>query len=143
MLRDLIVLAARAALGVVFIAHGWQKFSTNGMEATVTGFEGMGIPLPALSAWFTVAVELVGGVLMIAGLGVPLLGLLMAFTMFGAMFLVHLEGGLMSSNGGYEYTLILAAFSLMIAAIGAGRLSVDQVISPRLASGVARVPATA
>lgn len=140
LLRDLAVLFARVALGVVFVAHGWQKFSTNGMEATVKGFEGMGIPLPAVSAWFTMLVELGGGVLMIAGLLVPLVGVLMAFTMLGALYFTHLDNGLFSSDGGFEYVLILAGVSLLLAAVGAGRISLDRAISPRLAHGVA-VPA--
>jgi putative oxidoreductase len=32
--RDVAVLAARVGLGMIFVAHGWQKFSTWGMEGT-------------------------------------------------------------------------------------------------------------
>ncbi|MBT0769412.1 DoxX family protein [Kineosporia sp. J2-2] len=137
LLRDIAVLLARVAVGVVFIAHGWQKFSTNGMDATAKGFDAMGIPLPTVSAWFAMLVELGGGVLMIAGLAVPLVGLLQAFNMLGALYFAHLDAGLFSQDGGFEYVLILAAITLLIGAVGAGRLSIDQVISPRLARGVA------
>ena len=59
--RDLAALVARVALGIVFVAHGWQKLNTNGLDATTAGFEGMGIPFPTFSAYFATFVELVGG----------------------------------------------------------------------------------
>ncbi|GLY28193.1 membrane protein [Kineosporia sp. NBRC 101731] len=144
LLRDVVILIARVALGVVFIAHGWQKFSTNGMDATAAGFDGMGIPAATAAAWFAMTVELVGGILLIAGLLVPLVGILLAGNMLGALWFAHRDAGLFAQDGGYEYVLILAAFSLLLAGVGAGRISLDRVISPRLARGVAgleRVPA--
>ena len=66
--RDIATLVARIGLGVVFIAHGWQKFDTNGLDATKAGFEGMGIPLPEISAYFATFVELVGGAALLLGI---------------------------------------------------------------------------
>ncbi|GAB6898443.1 DoxX family protein [Kineosporia succinea] len=135
LLRDIAILIARVAFGVVFIAHGWQKFS-NGMDATAQGFEGMGIPLATAAAWFAMLVELGGGILMILGLAVPLVGVLQAGNMLGAWYFAHWGTNILSSEGGFEYVLILAALSLLLAAIGAGRISLDRAISPRLAGGV-------
>ena len=42
--RDIGLLIARALLGFVVAAHGYQKFFMNGMDATATAFEGMGVP---------------------------------------------------------------------------------------------------
>lgn len=121
------LLIGRVVLGVVFIAHGWQKFSTNGMEATVQGFESMGIPAPTLSAYFTVAAELVGGAALILGALLPLAGLALAGVMLGAMFFVHLDGGFYSRDGGYEYVLLLAAVSIAIGFSGGGALALDSL----------------
>ncbi|MEO7078647.1 MAG: DoxX family protein, partial [Rhodococcus sp. (in: high G+C Gram-positive bacteria)] len=44
--RDVAMLMAQIGLGIVYIAHGWQKLSTNGLDATKAGFDGMGVPLP-------------------------------------------------------------------------------------------------
>ena len=59
--RDLALLISRVVLGVVFIAHGWQKFRTNGLDGTAAGFDRMGVPAPTLSAYYATAVELLGG----------------------------------------------------------------------------------
>ena len=66
--RDLILLIARVGLGVVFIAHGWQKYRTNGIDGTATGFDQMGVPAPTLSAYYATAVELIGGAALIGRL---------------------------------------------------------------------------
>ncbi|GLY15598.1 hypothetical protein Kisp01_26130 [Kineosporia sp. NBRC 101677] len=134
-LRDVAVLIARIALGVVFIAHGWQKFSEWGMEGTAGSFEQMGVPVPTVSAWFSAIVEVVGGALLIVGLAVPVAGLLLLVNMFGALFIVHLESGIFAADGGYELVLVLGVTSLLLAAVGAGRFSLDQVVAPRLAQG--------
>jgi putative oxidoreductase len=49
-LRDTLLLLARVGLGAVFLAHGLQKFVTNGMAGTTEGFVAMGVPAPAFSA---------------------------------------------------------------------------------------------
>ncbi|GAB6898444.1 DoxX family protein [Kineosporia succinea] len=135
LLRDLVVLVARIAVGVVFIAHGWQKFSTNGMEATASGFDMMGVPAPTVSAWFAAIVELAGGALLIAGLALPVAGVLLFVDMLGAFAIVHAGSGVFVDQGGYELVLTLGVVALLLAAVGAGRFSLDQVVSPRLAKG--------
>jgi putative oxidoreductase len=121
------LLIGRVVLGITFIAHGWQKFHENGMDATAQGFEGLGIPAPTLSAYFTVGAELIGGSLLILGALLPLAGLWLAVVMLGAMFYVHLDGGFYSMNGGYEYVLMLAAVSIAIGFSGGGALAVDSL----------------
>jgi uncharacterized membrane protein YphA (DoxX/SURF4 family) len=75
--RDIATLVARVGLGIVFIAHGWQKLNTNGLDATKAGFEGMGVPLPMVSAYFATFVELVGGVALVVGIFTPIVGILL------------------------------------------------------------------
>ena len=41
------LLIGRLALGIVLIAHGWQKFFTYGISGATASFEQMGIPRPA------------------------------------------------------------------------------------------------
>ncbi|WP_112139833.1 DoxX family protein [Glycomyces dulcitolivorans] len=125
-LQPIGLLIGRVVLGVVFIAHGWQKW-TGGVDATAQGFDGMGIPAPTLSAYFTVLAELIGGALLIAGALLPLAGLALAGVMLGAMYFVHLDGGFFSQNGGYEYVLVLAAAAIAIGFSGGGLLAVDSL----------------
>ncbi|THV30622.1 DoxX family protein [Glycomyces paridis] len=120
------LLIGRVMLGVVFIAHGWQKFA-DGIDHSVQSFESLGIPAPALSAYFTATAELVGGVLLIVGALMPLTGLVLAGIMLGAMYFVHLDGGFYSRNGGFEYVLTLAALSVAIGFSGGGAWALDKL----------------
>lgn len=129
--RDLAVLVARVAVGAVFIAHGWQKFTEWGLSGTAAAFAEMGIPLPTVSAWFAAVVELVGGATLVAGLAVPVAGVLLALNMAGAFVLVHLGNGVFVTANGFELVLTLGAASLLLAAVGAGRFSLDRLIAPR------------
>lgn len=136
--RDVTLLVTRVALGVVFVAHGWQKFTEWGLDGTAAAFGQMGVPLPTVSAWFAAVVELAGGAALIAGLAVPLVGLLLAIAMIGALVIVHAGNGVFVSAGGFELVLTLAAAALLIAVSGAGRFSVDRLIAPRLPAGLTR-----
>lgn len=130
-LQPIGLLIGRVMLGVVFIAHGWQKLSVNGLDATAQGFEGLGIPAPALSAYFTVFAELIGGAALIVGALLPLMGVVLAGIMLGAMYFVHLDGGFYSRDGGYEYVLLLAALSIAIGFSGGGALALDSLWTNR------------
>lgn len=126
---DLGLLLARLGLGVVMFVHGWQKVVTNGLGATTDGFRGMGAPLPEVSAVFASFVELIGGALLIAGIGVRIVGVLMVVDMVGAIFIVHAENGFFATNGGYEFVLLLAVVAGALALTGGGRYSVDRFIN--------------
>ena len=132
--QDISLLIGRLALGIVLIAHGWQKLFTFGISGTASNFEQMGIPLPTVSASFAVIVELLGGVLLIIGFVVPLAGLLVAINMVGALLFVHASSGIFVGDGGYELVLVIGALGLVFAGIGAGRYSVDGLITDRRAS---------
>jgi putative oxidoreductase len=129
--QDVALLLARLVLGVVLIAHGWQKLVVKGMDATIEGFVGMGIPAAPASAVFATAVELLGGVLLVAGAATALVGVLVALDMLGAALLVHIGAGVFVSKGGWELVGAIGAAALALAAAGAGRLSVDHAVSGR------------
>jgi putative oxidoreductase len=126
--QDVGLLALRVVLGVVMIAHGWQKLVTNGFGATADGFDMMGIPLPDAAAAFAITVELGGGVLLLVGALTPIVGVLMAADMAGAFWYVHRDA-FFAAEGGYEFVLTLAVLGLGLAALGAGRLSVDRLVT--------------
>ncbi|MEV0686882.1 DoxX family protein [Nocardia sp. NPDC050378] len=138
--RDLAVLLARVAVGIVFIAHGWQKLVTNGIDGTAMFFEQAGVPVATASAWFAALVELIGGAALILGAAVPVAGLLLLINMIGAFVFVHAGSGLFVSNGGYELVLVLGAASLLLAAVGSGRFGVDHLFTGRRKNAL---PATA
>ena len=126
MVKDVTALIGRIGIGIVFIAHGWQKFSQYGMAGTAASFEKMGVPLPTLSAWFAAVVELVGGIALIAGVALPVVGVLLALNMLGAWLIVHLPNGLIG-EGGAELVIVLGAAALALGFNG-GAYALDRVL---------------
>ncbi|NHN56160.1 DoxX family protein [Calidifontibacter sp. DB0510] len=137
-LRSVAVTAARVLLGVIFIAHGWQKLNTNGMQATTTAFEKMGVPAPKVSAWFAALVELGGGVLLILGAATTIVSLLLVIDMAGAFWFVHRTQGIFVP-GGWELVAALGLGALLFAATGPGPLSIDRLFRRRMPARAASV----
>lgn len=129
--RDVALLLARLVLGVVLIAHGWQKLMIKGIGPTTEGFVGMGIPAAPVSAVFVIVVEILGGILVVVGAATAVVGVLVALEMLGAVLFVHIGSGLFVSEGGWELAGLVGATALALAAVGAGRLSVDHAVSMR------------
>ena len=122
------LLVLRAVTGVIMIVHGWQKFFVDGI-AGVSGFFGaMGIPAAGFSAAAVATIELVGGLLLIAGLGTRVVGALFAAAMIGAIGFVHGANGFLATGGGYEFVLLLAGVGVTLALTGGGRYAVDALI---------------
>lgn len=140
--RDLALLLARFGVGAVFFAHGWQKLVTNGVSGTADFFASSGVPLPSVSAWVATVIELVGGGALVLGVLVPVAGVLLAADMLGAFVFVHAGSGLFVTEGGYELVLALGVTSLLLAAVGAGRFSLDHVLSGRRRSAEPQVAST-
>ncbi|MGA8115850.1 MAG: DoxX family protein [Actinocatenispora sp.] len=132
--RAVVALLARIALGVVFVAHGWQKLATNGMDATTKAFTGMGVPAPGVSAWYAALVELVGGAALIVGLALPLFGALLFLDMAGALIFVHAPHGIFASDGGFELVLALGVASLLVGVAG-GPIALDRLLLRRRRTG--------
>ena len=130
--RDTALLLARLGIGVVFFAHGWQKLFTNGVDGTAAFFGQAGVPMPTLSAWFATVVELLGGAALVLGIALPAAALLLVVDMIGAFLFVHAGNGLFMEKNGFELVLTLGAASLVLAALGAGRFSVDHAVLGRV-----------
>jgi putative oxidoreductase len=129
--RDLAILVTRVAIGLVFLAHGWQKLFTNGIDGTAAFFDQAGVPAATAAAWTAAVVELAGGGALVLGLAVPVTGLLLLVDMIGAWLFVHAGAGLFVDQGGYELVLALGAAALLLAALGAGRFSLDHLLTGR------------
>jgi len=129
--RDLAILVTRVAVGLLFLAHGWQKLFTNGIEGTAAYFDQVGVPAASAAAWSAALVELAGGAALVLGLAVPVVGLLLLVDMIGAFAFVHAGAGLFIEQGGYELVLTLGAAALLLAVLGAGRFSVDHLLTGR------------
>jgi uncharacterized membrane protein YphA (DoxX/SURF4 family) len=115
--QDLGLLILRLAVGVIFIAHGWAKFS--GMEDTIAFFAQLG--MPALFAYVVAAIELVAGIALVVGIYTDLAALLIAGIMTVALVYVKMVTFKLGLLGGYELDLILLAAALTIMFVGPGK----------------------
>ena len=114
-------LVLRVTLGVMFIAHSLVlKYFTFTLPGTAQFFESLG--LPGALAYFTFWAELVGGVLLVAGIGARWVALALIPILVGATA-VHIGNGWVFSaaNGGWEYPVFLIAASLVQALLGDGK----------------------
>ena len=114
-------LVLRVTLGVMFIAHSLVlKYFTFTLPGTAQFFESLG--LPGALAYFTFWAELVGGVLLVAGIGARWVALALIPILAGAAW-VHLGNDWVFSaaNGGWEYPVFLIAASLVQALLGDGK----------------------
>ncbi|RKS79552.1 putative oxidoreductase [Actinomadura pelletieri DSM 43383] len=130
-LSDIGLLIGRVALGVVFVAHGWQKLNDMGHANVTKFFESVDVPLASLSAYYSTWVELIGGFALIVGVVTPIVGLLLAIDMAGAFLFVHKGNGMFVTENGYELVLALGATAILLALAGAGRFSVDGLLFNR------------
>ncbi|WP_413464495.1 DoxX family protein [Corynebacterium sp. 22KM0430] len=122
-IKDFGLLIARLLLGTILIAHGWQKVSD---ISSVQGmFEGMGVPLPQVSALIAAAIEFGGGIALILGLLTPVVGVLAALNMLGAALIAHMGNGVLASDGGWELPGAIGACALVLAVAGPGRIAAD------------------
>lgn len=121
----------RIVLGIAMALHGWAKLSNIG--GTAEFFGGMlGIPAPGLMAWIVAIVELVGGILLIAGALTQIAGLLIFLNMLGViLFAFLLTGRPFIENGAitWEKEAVFAAAALCLALAGPGAWSVDDAMA--------------
>lgn len=127
-LHDLAILLARVALGLVFVAHGWQKFFTLGLGRVAEQFSSLGIPQPEVTAAVVAGVELIAGAALLAGILTPLAGILLGVDMAGAFYFVHATHGPFVAQNGWELVAALGVGAVLLAATGAGRFSVDRLL---------------
>lgn len=129
--RDWALLIARALIGVVMFAHGYQKMLINGIGRTTEGFENLSIPLAIVAASFVTVVEFAAGALLIVGALTPIACGLMLVIMVGAGVFVHIPNGIFIADGGWELVGVIGAGLVALAGVGPGRFSVDHLVGRR------------
>lgn len=137
-LKDVALLISRVALGIVLLAHGLQKLNEFTLEGTTAAFGQMGVPAAGVAAVVVTLVEIIGGAALVLGLLTPVVALVNVITLTGALVIVHAENGIFVQDNGFELVLALAAGLLVVAALGAGRFSIDALIrrpAPATVSG--------
>lgn len=126
-IADLTLLFARLTIGWSFYLAGKGKLAN--LERTTGFFESLNIPAPSFHAAFVGGVEMIGGLMLVAGLlsriaSVPLIG-----AMVVAYLTAHREDaftGLSAFTDESPYAYLLA--SLVILSFGSGRIALDKLI---------------
>ena len=121
-LHDAAQMGMRAAVGVIFIVHGFGKFGNPGFGGWISS---MGIPaemqIPIALA------EFVPGVLLLIGVLTRISASLISIVMLGAIFFVKGASSLTGEHG-YELDLILLAACLVVIVAGPGRISLSYLL---------------
>src|SRR6266550_1329948 len=104
---DAALLILRLGVGLTFAAHGAQKvfgwWGGPGISAWKGAIEHMGFRPVTLFTALSALAELVGGVLLAAGLFTPLAGAVLVGQSTVIIGHVHLPNGFFNTKGGYEF----------------------------------------
>ncbi len=121
----------RVVLGIIFLAHGVQKFS--GMEGVVQFFGAIG--LPGALAYVVAAIEAVGGACLLLGIFTRTAAVGITLVMLGAIFSVKFGKGFFN---GYEYDLSLLAISVALILSGSNTFALGNLFRSWTASSPAK-----
>lgn len=124
--QSLGIAALRIVVGIVFLAHGYQKVFKMGFHGVEGVFAHLGIPAPAVSAIVVMTVEFVGGILLVTGLATRLPAALLAVDMLVAILAVHSKHGFFNPMG-VEFPLTLLAGCICLALSGGGAASLKSL----------------
>ena len=133
----------RLIIGYGFFAHGWAKLA-RGPDNFAGILHAMGLSAPTFLSWTTVAIEIVGGLMILAGALVPLVTVPMIAVLLVAILTVHLPNGFSSiklmaydasgahfGQPGYETDLLYIAGLIALCIGGTGPLSVDSRLAAK------------
>lgn len=126
---DVGLLILRLVLGLTLAAHGFNKFFGGGrIPGTARWFESIGMKPGRFHAAVAATTEVSAGLGLAAGLLTPIPAAGFVSLMLVAAWTVHRPNGFFIVKEGWEYNLVLAVSAVVVATLGAGRLSLDWLI---------------
>jgi putative oxidoreductase len=133
----------RLVVGLGFFEHGYAKLA-RGWESFAGILHAIGMPFADALALATIAVEIIGGLLILLGAFIPVAAVPMIIVLLVAIFTVHLPYGFSSiklisydaagahfGQPGYETDLLYIAALLALCIGGAGPFSLDGLLSAK------------
>jgi putative oxidoreductase len=133
----------RLMIGFGFFEHGYAKLA-RGHENFAGILHAIGMPFPDLLSMATIAVEILGGLMILLGAFIPLAAVPMIVVLLVATFTVHLPYGFSSiklqsygaagahfGQPGYETDLLYLAGLIALAIGGGGAFSLDKYMSAK------------
>ena len=122
---SLAALILRLMIGVVFIIHGYPKFSATQRKQGGDWMKSMG--MPAGFILLGAVVEFFGGIAILLGILTQVIAVLFAVWMLSTTWLSKVKMKKKFASG-YEIDVVLLLASLALAAIGPGALSIDHLL---------------
>jgi putative oxidoreductase len=125
---NLAFLVFRVAVGVVFLAHGYNHIFRGGrIKGTAGWFESLGMRPGIVHAWTASLTELGAGAMLVLGLGMPLAGAGVVGTMAVAFVTNHRKNGffIFRPGEGYEYVMTLIFAGIALGTLGGGDWGLD------------------
>lgn len=120
------LLILRVVVGLVFAFHGYSKFFRGGRLAGTAGwFDSMGMRPGHVHARLAAGGEVATGLCLALGFLTTFAGLGLVGLMAVAFWTVHKGHGVLITQNGWEYNLVLATIGVAVATIGPGEWSVD------------------
>lgn len=114
------ILILRVSLGLLFLAHGLLKLLVFTLPGTAQFFESVG--LPGFMAYVVAPTEIVGGLLLIAGIYTRWVALTLFPILLVATLKVHAGNGWLFTNqgGGWEFPAFYAVATVVQFLLGDG-----------------------
>lgn len=120
---DYALASGRLLLAAIFLLSGFSKLT--GFSGTVGYIASTGLPFPELGAVLAIGVELVGGVLLVAGYRTRLAAAALAGFTLVAAAIFHSALGDQNQFIHFFKNIAIAGGLLQVIGAGAGRLSLD------------------
>lgn len=127
--QSAVLLAARITMGWGFFLSGKGKLLH--LEKTTQFFDSLHLPLPHFQAMLAGSTEMIGGLLLLAGLGTRIISIPLVFTMIVAYLTAHRDEAFLSLSDFTDqapFPFLMAALVTM--AFGAGQISLDRLFKP-------------
>ena len=138
----------RLTIGVILFPHGAQKmlgfFGGFGFSGTIVFFTGT-MHLSWIIAFLIIIIEFFGSLSLVAGFATRVWALLVIILMLGIIITSHIDNGFfMNWNGGqkgegFEYHLLVMGLCFAALVNGAGKYSLDRIISAKYPAKAMRV----
>lgn len=121
---DMLATTGRVLLAAIFVLSGASKLADP--AGTIAYIESAGLPLPSLAYAGAVAVELIGGLLLIAGVQTRIIASAIAAFSIVAAFSFHANLADQNQFIHFFKNIAMAGGLLQVAAFGSGRFGFDR-----------------
>jgi len=125
--KSLVLLFARLVVAYGFYNPALLKWIN--FDTTVEWFNTLGIPFAYGATFLVASIEIIGVALLSLGLFTRIIAFPLIFIMLVAIITVHIGNGFSVVNNGFEIPLYYIFFLSIFASYGAGRFSIDNLIS--------------